>query len=254
MKSAFKHLFFYIYILLHQRKMRCDKVPIQYMFIRSKNKKGPLIVVFSAYNKKRAGYNYIKTLSTIKCDKLFIKDNFGSDRLGTYYLGFVNKSSIEKAVLELVGTFSKKRMSRRIIFIGSSKGGYAALNFFLLFHNCDKFAIVGAPQYLLGSHLMNEGFSKMLIDICGSIDEKTLNELDYKIKKELINYNAGGHLFLHYSSNEQYYSQQIEPLINDLQKSKLNYSLDVANYYYHSDVHKCFPHYILKCLKELGND
>lgn len=60
---------------------------IKYLF--EPNDSPILIVVFSSFPGKwrKARYNYVSTLSKTPANKLFILDNFGYRKKGSYYLG-----------------------------------------------------------------------------------------------------------------------------------------------------------------------
>lgn len=249
--NLFSHLIFRFYIFIHERSFIAHKNSFKYMLQKVRcGRERVLIVVFSAYNKQRAGYNYIKTLRSIKSDKLFIKDNFGPNGLGSYYLGPGKENTIERGTLELIEYVKQKRKSSKIIFVGSSKGGYAALNFFLSFKTINSVAIVGAPQYLLASHLLHEGFEQMLQYILGKIDDCSINELDKYVQAKIANYNLSGRLYLQYSRHEEFYQSQINPLINDLKSSLVSCYFEERPYSLHSEVHKYFPSFLIQVIKK----
>jgi len=89
-----------------------------------------LIVIFQAINTTPT-YNYISTLNDFKVNKLFIKDDYGGDpkTRSSYYLGkgkdFYIADATQALIKETVNSLNIN--PNRVIFLGSSKGGYAAL-------------------------------------------------------------------------------------------------------------------------------
>lgn len=213
-----------------------------------KRKSNYLIIIFSAYSKDGAVYNYVRTLKKMNANKLYIKDDFAKNRLGSYYLGENGKGNVEKAVIKLIEKYGKNKVK---IFVGSSKGAYAAINFASEFIN--SICIVGAPQYRIGSHLNQPYFHDMLSDIIGTINDSNVISLDYRLSKKLLDYGKNNIrvLYLQYSSKEEYYFSQIEPLINDLVMLKMNFKAMVLDYSLHTDVHKYFPLYLKDLLTQI---
>lgn len=104
-----------------------------------------LVIGFQACNDAGPRYNYVKTLKSCKVNRLFIKDDLGPRHLGDYYLGENGTFSVENDVFELINNFISKLKPQSIVFIGSSKGGYAALNFGICFPSSN--IIIASPQY-----------------------------------------------------------------------------------------------------------
>ena len=77
MISQLKRILTKIYIKLKERKYNGR---LKYLFLN--NHSNVLIISFSGFSDKPM-YNYIRTLRTIKADKLFILDDFGYK--GSYY-------------------------------------------------------------------------------------------------------------------------------------------------------------------------
>ena len=94
-KNKLLHLFrttpTFLYSIFHERKFKCDSFKISYIFKRMK-KSTSLVIVFPAVSKKPF-FNYVKTMKKRKTNVLFIKDNFGQFRNGSYLFG--NGGSLE---------------------------------------------------------------------------------------------------------------------------------------------------------------
>ncbi len=109
-------------------------------------KSNKLIVIFSSCTRPgiKARYNYMNTLKYTKANQLFILDDYGEDQRGVYYLGLNQDFKIQKATKSLIDYIVDKDNISEIDFVGSSKGGYAALLFGLDYPNAR--IITGAPQ------------------------------------------------------------------------------------------------------------
>lgn len=213
-----------------------------------------LIIVFSAYNNEKPLYNYIRTLKTVKACRIYIKDDFASNKKGSYYLGEKGKHNVEKTVIELIRYQIKKKglsTDPKLIFVGSSKGGYAALNFAAEFDN--SYAIVGAPQYLLGRHLNEEFFYPMLEDIIGERTVEKIEDLDNHIRHKYLQspIKQNQSIYLQYSDKEYTFEKHIAYLIEDLKKTNIDVHYECLNYVDHGDVHKYFPSYLSRSIESI---
>lgn len=261
MMNKIKKLMLKIIIKLKEKNYKSNGTQLKYLFFKETGEN--LIVIFSAYNKDVALYNYLKTLKNYKCSKLYIKDDFGPSRTGSYYLGEHGKKNVEPTVIKLIREklCAIEGINSNIIFVGSSKGGYAALNFAVEFEN--SIAIVGAPQYKLGTHLNEPFFYPMLEDIIGNRTSGKIKNLDDHIKNKYINMPKGlnQQIFIQYSPVEwsdvfrQYtYKTHIEPFIQDVRKyTDIQLNEERVFYKEHNDVHKYFPSYLCTILSNLIN-
>ena len=226
-----------------------EKYSVKYLLQEKKNSKD-LVIVFTACTKvgQKARYNYIKTVDEFKCNKLFILDDFGYDERGAYYLGKDSDFAIEKDVRSLINNICKKINPSKEFYIGSSKGGYAALYFGVERNNTS--IIVGAPQYILGNYLNLPGHQEILRYIMGNCKKQSIDDLNILLKNKLIeNQNNGSKIYLHYSSEEETYNSDLKPLVEDLDKLKYVKYFDEKDYKNHSELTKYFPQYIKDILK-----
>lgn len=221
---------------------------LSYVFQRNANSKKMIIVLSSCTRIGLKGrYNYIRTLKNVKCNKLFILDDFGYDNRGLFYLGKNNKFEISKAVKKLIGEIVTRYSIENCIYVGSSKGGYAALYFGL--EDTESTIIAGAPQYYLRSYL--KGWDdRRLLQISGE-NEKAIENIDYLIKEKISNNQFAGKIYLHYSSEEHTFKEHIADLLKDLRESKIEIETDEKKYKNHSDVGIHFPEYLLKVLQKI---
>lgn len=228
---------------------------LRYILLKPSGKQGggckTLIISFAGFSPDMARYNYIRTLRSIDCYRLFLLDDHGFEKRGSYYLDTVDEGNISNNVLSLVDNVKSGKNIEHIYSVGSSKGGSCALLFGLRL--CADACIIGAPQYRIGSYLNFEEHRNLLKAIVGEITEDKIEELDNLIYEELKN-NTRRDLavYLHFSKYENTYKSQIVDLIDDL--NDFGYPLyldDDYEYTDHSEVSKYFPQYMMEKCKEL---
>ena len=116
-----------------------------------------LSVGFQAINTKPL-YNYIKPLQGLPVHRLYIRNWMGGDELthSSYYLGPNKTLTIADACQRLITEYCEKYNiePENTIFLGSSKGGYAALYHGLAFGA--GHIVVGSPQTRLAAFLVHE--------------------------------------------------------------------------------------------------
>ena len=211
-----------------------------------------LLICFSGFNGSGpARYNYIKTLTTVKANKLFILDDFGYNKQGSYYLGENGECFVPDMIVGLIKKIQSDRDIKRVITIGSSKGGSAALYYSVKMgaESC----IIGAPQYFIGSYLSVDKHLPILEGIMGNTSSESVETLDKVIRDVVM--SPGDHkpsVHIHYSPKEHTYPEHIKDMIADLKSCGYSVAED-AEYDYtdHVDVSKCFPEYLLNELRKL---
>lgn len=243
-------------VVSRQKKYIYDNTAIRYMF-ENQGKKD-LIIVFGSCTRKgiKARYNYVRTLKNMDLDQLFILDDYGFDGRGIYYLGKDMDFFVERAVSHLINRIASCHNYRKMIFAGSSKGGYGALNFGLLFPGSS--IIAGAPQYHLGSYLMDPDnhLEDTLKYITGktrsNISQTVVKDLDSHLCSKIQNYKSdksAASIYLHYSREEHTYQEHIKDLIKDLKENGFYLQEDAGEYKNHSDVSLYFPDYLKKSVQ-----
>lgn len=198
-----------------------------------------LVVVFPACAKK-AKYNYMRTLKDVDCWRIFIKDDFGADRKGNYLV----ETETEKLVIKLLEEIIQKHQFAHLFFVGSSKGGYEAINFSL--HFPDVNVVVGAPQYYLADYLLSCDSIDSLNDIIGK-DHKPelLANLNNRLKQKiLLSAISPKRIYLHYSTMEHTYNEHIKDMIEDIKQRGIALCEDVETYPNHGDLINYFPKYL----------
>lgn len=235
---------------LRQKKFKSkNSVQLKYLFEKNRNSHC-LIVVFSACTRKgiKARYNYVRTLKSVKCNKLFILDDFAQDHRGAYYLGKNGGNEIEMACKELIEYKAMVTDSNEIILCGSSKGGWAALN--LMTDIDGSIAIVGAPQYLLANYLLAPALLNCRKYIMPDVTENNVNRLNQYLKIKLQDNASNRHIiYLHYSDSEHTYDEHVKFLIEDLENFGYKLNLDCRHYTDHWDVSKFFPEYLIQSIE-----
>ena len=232
------------------RVFRCGDVILKYMYIPRRGSR-TLITVFSGMNPKRASYGYINQLNGIKHNRLYILDDFGDDILGCFYLGTNEQFQVEEAIRCLLKELGQTYQFEKYIFCGSSKGGYAALNYGIEYPDAD--IICAAPQYRLGNYLTYRKSPQLLHVIAGSNpSQEFLDKLSQRLSKKLEAAAEGfrGKIYLHYSYMEHTYAGHVQYLLQDLENLKYNYDTDSKDYPLHDQVGLYFPEYLLRSIKE----
>lgn len=241
-------------LLLRQKKFYSNGVCMKYMLEEAPS--SVLIVVFSAFTRKglKARYNYVRTLKNVLQNKLFILDDFAKDKRGAYYIGHDMGFEEEKATVNLIKSIQEKVHAKKIIFCGSSKGGWAALNIGLQFP--DAYIVAGGPQYILGQYLKDSDNLDALEHIVGQVTEERVQIINNYLKNRIQNniYRQSQHIFLHYSDQEHTYQEHIQFLVADLKEQGYCLREDVADYANHSDISYYFPDFLCKMVAELCAD
>ncbi|MBC1605346.1 Two component regulator three Y domain-containing protein [Listeria rocourtiae] len=221
-------------------------------FFKKKKTNDTLVVIFSAFPRigMPATYNYMKTLKTITSDQLFILDDFGNEKLGAYYLFENGSNDLEIAVTEFLKKILFFKNYKKIIFVGTSKGGYAAAYYGLKL-NVDA-VISGAQQYLLGNYLTDipekQATWHGMVGDSKTLTVEYLNELLPNLIKNKKSPDIK--FYIHYSSKEHTYQEHISFLLDDLKNHGYNVVENREEYVKHQEVAKYFPKFLYQTLQE----
>lgn len=243
LKRVIKKVYSIIFIILHEKKYKRHK------FLYKKSRKSnKLLIVFSAFPSHycKGGYNYIWSLRKARENIIWLRDRFGAYDSGTYYLG-TNYPEERTFIYEINEIINKYSLNRTTYYLGTSKGGTAALMYGI--KNNGDYIIAGSPQLYIGDYLNENDYHRELlfgiskrkdaIDILNNVLVKIINE------KNMFN----GKIFLLISSKEESFSHHIEPLISILSKyNNLNYTDRL--FCNHNDVGLFFADYAKKIIKE----
>lgn len=229
-----------------------SKAPIRYLFYKEETSE-VLIIVFSSLTRKGipARYNYIRTLQNIKVNKLFILDDLGPNNRGCYCLGKDNDFSNEINTRDLIEMIKQKYKINKTIYVGSSKGGWCALNFGLLDYNSE--IIVGACQYYLGNYFLALPDLRLEEYVFGkNYTNNNIKWLNYKLFNLIKeNKEKKNKVHIHVSDNEHTYDEHVKYLIRDLKNYKYDFDCEILHYKNHGDIVKYFPKYLLNEISKL---
>lgn len=238
----------------HEARFTMNGHTLRYLLLKPRGGQARrLIVSFSGFaaESNRPRYNYIRTLSRFKDLKLFLLDDFGFEQRGSYYLGEGGHFFLREMIPQLVEKIAAEAGVRERVFLGSSKGGTAALLHGLA-SGADR-VIMGAPQYYIGQYLNGTPeHRKILSTVAGSASEAAIRQLD-QLLPGLVAGAAGGNkprVYLHYSKSEHTYREHIAGLILDLRAAGFRVEEDVQAYLNHKDVAAHFPKYLIRVLKD----
>jgi hypothetical protein len=217
-----------------------------------------LIIVFQAMN-TNPGYNYIRTLSSIHVNKLFIKDDYGTDKAtrSSYYLGPNRTLSIAGRTQRLIGDVLEETgvPKSNCSFVGSSKGGFAALYHGFRFGTGS--IIAGGPQVRLGTFLNSTKDSSNLPPILRYLAGDTNDDsVDWanQILSDVIRQARPPYpqTFIHVGLGDHHYEDHVMPFINEATSLGIDaIHLDVKDYEGHSGLAEHFPQYLRETIQRL---
>jgi hypothetical protein len=239
------------YIVANE-KIYGGKKAVNYIFSKGKNS-DKLIVTFPGF----AGpgmppqYNYIRTLMNCNCHRLYILDDYGPR--GSYLIGENRDHSIEDSVVSLISSIYEKFniKSKNVILQGSSKGGFCALYYGIKYNF--GYVITGAPQTKLGDYLVS--FPEVAEFVAGGKNKEDilyLNNLLYDLID--IPSNSFPKIFIHVGKGDHHYKEHILPFIEELDKKRIIYEINLRNYSSHGIIGTYYPKYLLKTLNNIDNN
>lgn len=243
--------------LRHERRWKGENTRLKYMYFPMErnlpNASNILLIGFQGCHDKEARYNYVRTCSRFNIHRLFIKDDFAPNGRGSYYVGERGQYNVERLVHQIIQAFIDRLFPEQVLFIGSSKGGYGAINCGLEFPNA--IIIAGAPQYRLGTYLDKPLNRPNLIDIIGEYTPENVEILNHRLEEKIQKnpFSDSQVCYLHYSNLEHTYEKHIRDLIRDLKDSGMTVYEDIADYPEHSDVGKYYPHFLSKTVCDIIN-
>ncbi len=240
-------------MLYKEKKFFGHGYRLKYML--EKEASDSLIVVLSGIPRPgiKARYNYNRTLANIRANKLFILDDFGYDERGAYYLGKDKDFKIQLACKDLIEKVKSDLSIENTIYVGSSKGGYAAMYFGIQDNNST--IIAGALQHLLGNYITSN--ERMSNNIMAYVMGKnyTMDDVEYLnnlLRNTLSEYKTNKcDIHLHYSDSEYTYEDHMVHLMKDLDDLGMPYQKNVAHYTNHGELALYFPPFLVKTLNKV---
>lgn len=209
-----------------------------------------LAVGFQAINTKPV-YNYIKTLQGLPVHRLYIRDWMGGDELthSSYYLGPNNTLTIAEACQRLIAEYCTKYKIKPedTIFLGSSKGGFAALYHGLTFGA--GHIVVGSPQTRLGTFLIHEqrkdNFHNRIFEwLFGAITPENKEYADALIFRQAEKYGRPSQeIAIMVGREEKHYTEHVLPFQQAFKRT-LNIDVALGQYSEHADTAAHYPPFL----------
>lgn len=198
------------------------KIKNQYIIYNLNIKKSDKLVIFFPSVDTiptRNVMSYYAFSEGLNANVLHIVDNFGSH--GNYLYSFINQT-IQLSVYELIKKILQELnvSLNNTYFVGSSKGGFCAIYYSLLFGNGN--VIAGEPQIKLGDFLFRKGWESkedcraIIYAMTGQVnksDQEKLNSILYSITSTSESYQ--GNITVHYGIGTSYYNLHIK-YINEI--------------------------------------
>lgn len=202
------------------------------------NPLAPLVFVFSAMGLiGNFSYNYKATLDSIECNSIYILDDFGDQ--GSYYLQERNDQSIFETVQKFILNKIEEsgNDNRPIYFVGSSKGGTAALLHGLRIKNSRIF--VGAPQTKIGSFI-EKPHPNILEYMTGSTDAAAIQSLDAILYRDEYLGNTTSQVTIAVGKGDHHYKNHVLPWVEQAKKRGLIVNTIVREGTPHSEIGRVY--------------
>lgn len=232
-----------IYFLINERTYQGR---VKYVLKKRNNK--ALVISFSGFSPTPV-YNYMRTLNSVKADQLYILDDFGYK--GSYYWYENGKEEPRLFVQGLINQVVIRGGYERVITLGSSKGGTCAIYYGLMIGADDIYA--GACQYYVGNYLNTEKHLAIFKAMMGNIQHDAAVNILNRMLPDMLRQSGGTNCFVHllYSKNEHTYDEHIRFLIEDLEKSNIQFEEKLESFDDHNEVGKYFVPWILESLRKI---
>ena len=230
---------------LYEKNYEAFGTRVKYMWFK-KSDSSTLLVSFPGFDAGMAKYNYMRTLLPFKCHKLFLLDDFSDNHTGCYFV----EEHVEQCTKQLIETIIKMTRATNVVFLGSSKGGYSALNFSFLIPHVQ--VVIGSPQYRLAIYLDTPGTQANLRFILGTVTPETKNNLNNRLSQRILSSAIRPQrVFFHYSKGEHTFEEHVKDMLSDLHKVGIQVIEDVHHYSQHGQLVEYYPPYLVKVLSQL---
>lgn len=208
----------------------------------------PLVFVFSAMGLKgNFSYNYKSTLDKTSNHAIYVLDDFGDQ--GAYYLQEKNDRSIFRSVQKFVDDSIHRLASngRPVYFVGSSKGGTAAMLHGLKYPQARIF--VGAPQTRIGT-FVEKPHPNILEYMTGGSGANEIAALDAVLyEQDYLKFNSSS-VTIVVGKADHHYKNHVLPWAEAASEYGSKVDLIVKDGTPHSEIGKV---YRLLLEKEIGN-
>lgn len=238
-----------IKVLREQKVYKFQEVNLKYIY-KEKKQADTLVVVFSACTRPglKARYNYVKTLDGLDCNRLYILDDFGYDQRGSYYLGHMPEFKEQEAAISLVQEVIRDTKPKQVLFCGSCKGGYGALNIGSRFENSS--IIIGEPTYRIATEFkLAEGLLQYWM---GTVTDENIKFMDDYLEEQLRKnpYVGSQKVYFFYSEKDEYVKLHSNPLLQVFREVGYNLEVEPAQFEAHADLGLYFPDYLKKKVQQ----
>lgn len=241
-------------------KIFFNDIPIKYVLQESKIKSPYLIISFSGlYSTEFQGgspvYNHIRTLESLKSNKLFILDSY--ENQFCYYVGFGGNKDYERSVISLITKIANKLdiPAKNIIATGSSKGGSAALYYSMKYYFGK--AIIGAPQIYISKFLNQRANSDSMRQryhhLLGENEHFGKKFWDNLILNQVNLVDRFPEMSFHIGEGDYHYKQHLQPLLSVFEQKKIKYELDIKPYNDHNQTGTYFTPFLYNKIQEILN-
>ena len=235
-------------LLLKLREKRWRK-RLKYIYLSKGGKCDSLFIVFSAFNSTNIRtYNYVRALKGAECDRLYILDVWGYR--GSYYLYENGSDEPYRETLSLIHHILGKKKYKKVVTMGTSKGGTAAIYYGLEINATEILA--GACQYNLGNYLFSkEAFAPILAGMVGNNAGQREKDLLNSIMPLQLRKHAGGTSVIHliYSKKEPTYEKHTVDLLKQLKECRYTVVEKEYEFANHDDVGIYFKQYLSDYMK-----
>ncbi|MCM3399451.1 prolyl oligopeptidase family serine peptidase [Oceanobacillus profundus] len=233
-------------VLNSEKEFKIEEGPGRIKYLLQPNEKSDkLLVVFSGFPLigKPPVYNYVLTFRNLKCNKLFILDDFGEDYRGTYYLGTNEKWFLTTEITNLISTIKTQLniKDENITLTGSSKGGFAAL--YYAFKDTYGCVIAAEPQIMVGNYLSAAQHLGVFNNIMGEYTKEkreALNKVIFNITEQRDQYPNKVIIFCG-KNNDYYLKKHLIYFTSYLEKKGISHELVLGDFSQHSQVGKHYP-------------
>lgn len=213
---------------------------LNYLELDNSNKdtRTPLIFVFSAMGLTGDfTFNYKSTLEKIEGKSIYILDDFGNQ--GSYYLYEKKLSrifdSVHQFILDKIA--EHEGHNRDIYFVGSSKGGSAALLHGLLIPGAKIF--VGAPQTKIGT-FVQKPHPNILQYMTGGQSLEHVQYLDDVLYEEKYLRNSASKVTIIVGEADHHYKNHVVPWVDACRNFSSNVEMIVLPGTPHSEIGKAY--------------
>jgi len=241
-------------MILWKERKYADGSPdrVKYLFFAPRDAGNKVLAVgFPAFagERRTPKYNYVRTLKDMDIHRLFLLDDIGGSDKGNFLI----KPGVEQNVRSLIQQKIDEIHPEKLIFFGSSKGGYSALNFSLMFP--DVYLCIASPCYFVGDYCKEYGHYANLKDILDGDDtDGAIDKLNCRVRDKISNtVRLPQKVYIHYSTGDHMYREHVKDLLMDLRAREVEIETDVADYPSHNDCRYHYPAFLRNSICQILN-